>query len=71
LLDRTLIWNLPHLRRILHVYETHHNTHRPNMALASVAPDKPQPVEVINLGAFRARRHGRAGGVISEYRGAA
>jgi putative transposase len=29
LLDRTLVWNLPHLRRILHEYETHHNGHRP------------------------------------------
>lgn len=34
LLDRTLIWNLPHLRRILRDYENHHNTHRPHMALA-------------------------------------
>ena len=28
LLDRTLIWNQAHLRRILHEYETHHNQHR-------------------------------------------
>ena len=26
LLDRTLIWNQPHLRRILRHYETHHNS---------------------------------------------
>ncbi|MGD0377614.1 MAG: integrase core domain-containing protein [Streptosporangiaceae bacterium] len=30
LLDRTLIWNQAHLRRILHRYETHHNRHRPS-----------------------------------------
>jgi hypothetical protein len=28
LLDRTLIWNLNHLRRILREYEIHHNQHR-------------------------------------------
>ena len=28
LLDRTLIWNQAHLRRILRQYETHHNQHR-------------------------------------------
>src|SRR2546430_4973759 len=33
LLDRTLIWNLPHLRRILAACEHHHNDHRPHMAL--------------------------------------
>jgi putative transposase len=30
LLDRTLIWNPAHLRRILSDYETHHNQHRPH-----------------------------------------
>jgi putative transposase len=29
LLDRTLIWNQAHLRRILSHYETHHNQHWP------------------------------------------
>jgi hypothetical protein len=28
LLDRTLVWNQAHLRRILREYETHHNQHR-------------------------------------------
>ena len=71
LLDRTLIWNLPHLRRILRDYETHHNTHRPHMALAGAAPDKPLPPGVADLDAFRARKHDRAGGVIREYQQAA
>jgi transposase InsO family protein len=66
--DRTLIWTLPHLRRILREYEAHHNTHRPHMALASAAPDKPLPTEVTDLNAFRSRRNDRAGGVIHEYR---
>ena len=30
LLDRTLVWNQAHLRRILHAYEIHHNQHRPH-----------------------------------------
>jgi hypothetical protein len=71
LLDHTLIWNLPHLRRIPHDYETHHNTHRPHMALASAAPDKPLPPEIIDLDALRIRKHDRVGGVIREYHQAA
>jgi putative transposase len=71
LFDRTLIWNLPHLRRVLREYETHHNTHRPHMALASAAPDKPLPSEVTDLAAFRMRKHDRAGGVVREYHRAA
>jgi Integrase core domain len=38
LLDRTLIWNQNHLRRILRQYETHHNQHRPHRSLHSAAP---------------------------------
>jgi hypothetical protein len=30
LLDRTLIWNLDHLQRILRQYESHHNPHWPH-----------------------------------------
>jgi NAD(P)-dependent dehydrogenase (short-subunit alcohol dehydrogenase family) len=46
LLDRTLIWNQAHLRRILCQYETHHNQHRPHRSLASAAPLKPLPEPV-------------------------
>ncbi len=48
LLDRTLVWNPPHLRRILRQYEAHHNTHRAHMALAGAASDKSPPVLVDN-----------------------
>jgi transposase len=71
LLDRTLVWNLPHLRRILREYEAHHNGHRPHMTLAGAAPDRPLPPEVVDLEALRTRRHDRVGGVIHEYRQAA
>jgi hypothetical protein len=68
LLDCTLIWNLPHLRRILREYEARHNGHRPHTALASAAPARPLPAEVTDLQAFRTRRHDPVGGVIHEYR---
>ena len=67
LLDRTLVWNLAHLRRVLREYEKHHNAHRPHMALHSAASDKPLPPEVIDLQAFRTRRNDRIGGIIHEY----
>jgi hypothetical protein len=63
LLDRTLVWSLPHLRRVLSDYEQHYNAHRPHMALHSAAQDKPLPPEVIDLQAFRTRRHDRIGGL--------
>ena len=53
LLDRTLIWNQAHLRRILREYETHHNQHRPHRSLHAAAPLKPLP-EPVDLGQYRA-----------------
>src|ERR1017187_6829605 len=46
LLDRGLIWNQAHLRRILRDYETHHNQHRPHRSLDAAAPLKPLPEPV-------------------------
>lgn len=71
LLDRTLVWNLAHLRSVLRQYEGHHNQHRPHMSLHSAAPTKPLPPEITDLHAFRARRNDRIGGVIHEYQQAA
>ena len=67
LLDRTLIWNQAHLRRILRQYETHHNQHRPHRSLNSAAPLKPLP-EPVDLEQHRVQRHARASGMINEYR---
>jgi len=67
LLDRTLIWNQSHLRRILRQYETHHNQHRPHRSLHSAAPLKPLPPPV-DLGQYRVRRQARVGGLVNEYR---
>jgi transposase InsO family protein len=67
LLDRTLIWNQPHLRRILGQYENHHNQHRPHRSLSGAAPLKPLP-EPVNLDLYRIRRQTQVGGLINEYR---
>ena len=67
LLDRTLVWNQNHLRRILRDYETHHNQHRPHRSLHAAAPLKPLP-EPVDLDQYRVRRHTRVGGLINEYR---
>jgi hypothetical protein len=67
LLDRTLIWNQNHLRRILREYETHHNQHRPHRSLDAAAPLKPLP-EPVDLNQYRVQRQARARGLINEYR---
>jgi putative transposase len=67
LLDRTLIWNEKHLRRILREYETHHNQHRPHRSLDSAAPLEPLP-EPVDLEQYRVQRHPRVSGMINEYR---
>jgi putative transposase len=67
LLDRTLIWNQSHLRRILRGYQTHHDQHRPHRFLHGAAPLKPLPAPV-NLDQDRVVKQARAGGLINEYR---
>jgi len=67
LLDRTLIWNQNHLRRILRQYSTHHNQHRPHRSLHGAAPLKPLP-QPVDLDQYRIRRHTSVGGTINEYR---
>jgi putative transposase len=66
-LDRTLVWNKAHLRRILRQYEIHHNRHRPHRSLYAAAPLKPLP-EPVDLEQYLVRRHARVGGMINEYR---
>jgi putative transposase len=55
LLDRTLVWNQAHLRRVLRDYEIHHNQHRPHRSLHGAAPLKPLP-EPVDLDQYRVRR---------------
>jgi putative transposase len=58
LLDRTLVWDQAHLRRILHAYEIHHNQHRPHRSLDAATPLRPLP-EPVDLDRYRARRQTR------------
>jgi transposase InsO family protein len=68
LTDRTLIWNIPHLIRLLREYEAFYNDHRPRRALGQAAPLRPPPENVVDLDAFRVSRRDRAGGLLHEYR---
>ncbi len=67
LLDRALIWNQAHLRRLLSDYQTHHNQHRPHRSLCGAAPPKALP-EPADLSHYRVRRHAWVAGLIHEYR---
>lgn len=67
LIDRILVWSVPHLVRLLHKYEQHYNSHGPHRSLSQDAPLRLLPDNVIDLDEFRARRLDRAGGVIHEY----
>jgi putative transposase len=67
LLDRTLVWNRDHLRRILRQYETHHNLHRPHRSLHAAAPLKPLP-QPVDLDQYRIRKRACVDGLINEYR---
>ena len=67
LTDRTLIWSIPHLRRLLREYESFYNQHHPHRALGQAAPLRPLPDNVRDLETLRVRRHDRAGGILHEY----
>ncbi|MGI8336720.1 integrase core domain-containing protein [Actinomadura scrupuli] len=66
LLDRTLILNAAHLRKVLAEYETHFNKHRPHRALNQACPLRtlPHPTETET----KVVRHDRLGGLLHEYR---
>jgi putative transposase len=72
-LDRTLVWNLAHLRRVLAEYETFYNEHRPHRALGHAVPLRPLPDNVIDLDHSLVTRHdgiggiGGIGGILHEY----
>jgi putative transposase len=66
ILDRTLVWNLSHLRRVLAEYEDHYNRHRPHRALHQASPLKALP-EPADLDQLKVRRRDRLGGILHEY----
>jgi putative transposase len=66
LLDRILIVNAPHARRVLREYEVHFNTHRPHRSLSQAAPLRALPSVSADQTATVVRRD-RLGGLIHEY----
>jgi transposase InsO family protein len=73
LLDRLLIVNEHHLRRILATYLHHFNTARPHRTLGQLAPIQAEthPPQAINLANYQVRRRSILDGLISEYQLAA
>jgi transposase InsO family protein len=73
LLDRTLIVNEHHLRRILATYLYHFNTARPHRTLGQLAPTQAEthPPQAINLANYQVRRRSILDGLTSEYQLAA
>jgi putative transposase len=73
LLDRILIVNEHHLRRILATYLHHFNTARPHRTLGQLAPIQPEthPPQAINLANYQVRGRSIVDGLISEYQLAA
>jgi transposase InsO family protein len=65
LLDRILIMNERHLRKVLTEYETHFNNHRPHRTLKQASPLRalPDPTDADT----KVIRHDRLGGLIHEY----
>ena len=68
LLDRVLIVNEHHLRRVLTEYPRHYNAARPHRALGQLAPAQAGTrTPEINLAEHRVRRKQVLGGLIHEY----
>jgi transposase InsO family protein len=65
LLDRILIMNEHHLRKVLAEYETYFNRHRPHRALKQASPLRglPDPVDAD----IEVSRRDRLGGLLHEY----
>jgi putative transposase len=73
LLDRILVINERHLRRILTIYLHHFNTARPHRTPGQLAPAQAdtQPPPAINLADYQVRRRAILDGLTSEYQIAA
>jgi putative transposase len=66
LLDRILIVNAAHARRVLHEYEAHFNAHRPHRALGQATPLRPLPTASADPDSAIIR-HDRLVGLLHEY----
>jgi putative transposase len=70
LLDKILILNSGHARRVLAEYEDHFNTHRPHRFLDQAAPLRAVPSQPADPREHVARRD-QLGGILHEYTHAA
>lgn len=68
-LDRLLILDQPHLKRVLAVFADRYNVHRPHRALAlnPSHPTRPSVAAGPECGEARVQRRDRLGGVVREY----
>jgi transposase len=67
-LDRLLIFNRPHLERVLTEYVAHYNSHRPHRSLDQGSPQqKAGPVPASAVYPCHLRRRDRLGGLVHEY----
>jgi putative transposase len=65
ILDRILIVNAAHLRKVLTAYEDHFNAHRPHRALNQASPLRPLPGPID--ADIKVIRQDRLGGLNREY----
>jgi putative transposase len=71
-LDRILIVNRRHLERVLRVYISHDNEHRPHRSLDQRPPiEEPPPRPATGVDLDHVRRRDLLGGLIHEYKAAA
>ncbi|MFE7113051.1 integrase core domain-containing protein [Streptomyces sp. NPDC057575] len=70
-LDHVLILNEAHARKVLAVYQSHYNEHRPHQARTQLPPDAQNQPAATDTGAHQLLRTRILGGFISEYRYAA
>ncbi len=73
LLDRTLVWNQPHLLHALREFEHFYNEYRPHRGLTNARPLHPLPQPVTERWQTThpdIRRRERLGGLLHEYRDA-
>jgi transposase InsO family protein len=70
LLDRILIVNERHLRRVISIYLEHFNTARPHRSLGQLAPAQAETraPEPVNLAEYRIRRTPILNGLTSQYK---
>jgi putative transposase len=66
-LDWVLILNQQHLERVLEIFVTHYNKHRPHRALSLVSPEPRRSSVASAAGEVHVHRRDRLGGVIHEY----